>query len=365
MRTVIIFALLFVIGCSGKQQRAEEPMPNEDEPADSSMGPTPQEEVTFEAAGLTIHGVITWPDGYSDHVGPAEIPAIAIAAGSGPTDRDWQSPMLPGTNGSGRGLAEALASAGVAVLRYDKRGTGKTGMPEKPIVWGDYVEELDAAVGVLHQHEWVDKKRIYVAGHSEGGAHALRTAATTQTPLAGVILLAAAGRSLRDVVLWQIGEQVRAALNPAAAQAEIDALQAALDQIAAGTKVDPTAVGQLPGVQQFVMSLQDPRSVEFARGLLTYDPTTSFSAFTVPVLILSGDRDIQIDPVLDAEPLAKAAKEAGRDTTFEIVARCDHVLKHEERPREQLTAAVGLAYNASHRVMNSDVIRAIATWVQR
>jgi hypothetical protein len=81
---------------------------------------TSSDEVTWQLDGITVRGTLTLPDGS----GP--FPAVVLVAGSGPTDRDWCSPLLPGTNGSARLFAEAFAEAGVALLRYDKRASGLT-----------------------------------------------------------------------------------------------------------------------------------------------------------------------------------------------------------------------------------------------
>lgn len=355
MRITLLIALTLVVtGCS--KQTAEDPVPTEPTPDPMSR----MEEVKFEAAGMTIHGTITRPEG------EGQFPAVAIAAGSGPTDRDWLNPMLPGDNGSAKLLAAALQREGVVVLRYDKRGTGASGMPPGAIVWGDYVDELGGAVEVLASKSYVDPARIHVAGHSEGGVHALRLAENPPVPLAGVILLSVAGRTLRDIVVWQISNQINVSgLNPAAAAAEIAALESAIDRIAAGETIDASKVGQLQGVQQFLMALQNPQSIAFARGLLTYDPLAAFARFELPMLIVSGARDIQVDPQLDARPLAEAAKAAGRPTQLVIAETADHVLKIEEQPREQLTPAVGIAYNAAGRELHPEVVSAITSFVAK
>lgn len=75
-------------------------------------------DVSWQLDGITISGTVTRPDGVG------EFPAVVLVAGSGPTDRDWCSPLLPGDNGSARLLAEALAGAGIASMRYDKRASG-------------------------------------------------------------------------------------------------------------------------------------------------------------------------------------------------------------------------------------------------
>src|SRR5215470_17165719 len=75
-------------------------------------------EVSWPLDSTTVYGTLVRPSG------PDPFPAVVMVAGSGPTDRDWNSPLLPGTNGSARLLAEALAQAGIASLRYDKRASG-------------------------------------------------------------------------------------------------------------------------------------------------------------------------------------------------------------------------------------------------
>src|ERR1043165_2032733 len=75
-------------------------------------------EVSWPLEATTVYGTLVRPSG------PGPFPAVVMVAGSGPTDRDWNSPLLPGTNGSARLLAQALAQAGIASLRYDKRASG-------------------------------------------------------------------------------------------------------------------------------------------------------------------------------------------------------------------------------------------------
>src|SRR5579864_3579269 len=75
-------------------------------------------EVNWPLGSTTVYGTLVRPSR------PGPFPAVVMVAGSGPTDRDWNSPLLTGTNGSARLLAEALARVGLASLRYDKRASG-------------------------------------------------------------------------------------------------------------------------------------------------------------------------------------------------------------------------------------------------
>src|SRR5437868_5892579 len=87
-------------------------------------------EVTWLLGETSVSGTLFRP------VGPGPFPAVVMVAGSGPTDRDWNSPLLPGTNGSARLLAEELAQAGIASLRYDKRASGPHARENVPLLIG-------------------------------------------------------------------------------------------------------------------------------------------------------------------------------------------------------------------------------------
>src|SRR5436309_12878248 len=102
-------------------------------------------EVTWQLGETSVYGTMVRP------VGPGPFPAIVMVAGSGPTDRDWNSPLLPGPNGSARLLAEALARAGIASLRYDKRASGPHARENLPLLIGkmtmqSHVDEFSGAV---------------------------------------------------------------------------------------------------------------------------------------------------------------------------------------------------------------------------
>src|SRR5438067_8854933 len=119
---------------------------------------TSSTDLGWELDGLPMRGTLILPDGD----GP--FPAIVLVAGSGPTDRNWCSPLLPGDNGSGRLFAEAFAAAGIASLRYDKRASGPRAAENVPRLIGrmsmqSHLDELVAAVRVLAESDFVDSAR--------------------------------------------------------------------------------------------------------------------------------------------------------------------------------------------------------------
>src|SRR5579872_5509462 len=105
-------------------------------------------EVTWQLGATSVYGTLVRP------FGPGPFPAVVMVAGSGPTDRDWNSPFLPGSNGSARLIAEALAKAGIASLRYDKRASGPRARENVRALVGQlsmqsHVEELAGAVRTM------------------------------------------------------------------------------------------------------------------------------------------------------------------------------------------------------------------------
>ncbi len=131
------------------------------------------QQVTFQSQGLTIYASYRHPEGDA-----ARVPAVLLIAGSGPTDRNGNSALEPGPVNTLHQLAIWLSEDGVASLRYDKLGSGKTGVgpyASKPADIGIGVFEAEAidALRFLASQPGVDTSRLGVFGHSEGGLFAL------------------------------------------------------------------------------------------------------------------------------------------------------------------------------------------------
>ncbi len=290
---------------------------------------------------------------------PGRFPAIVIFAGSGPTDRDWNSPLVARKNGSGKLLAEALAAHGAIVLRFDKASSGKnhTSLTGKTIEL--YVDEMRGALAYLRTRPEVDPDRLYVAGHSEGGMHAMRTALGER--VRGVLLLSTAGRPLKDVILGQLRSQIEIAA-PGQAEGLLAPFRAALDQFLAGKVIDPVTATPIPGLQTLLRTLTSPANAELLRGLLELDPAATVARVTQPVLVYNGERDVQVDPELDAKALHAAAK----GSTLVLAPEADHVLKHETRSVAELRTdlgAVELGYNSPDRGLDEQSVNAIVAWL--
>jgi pimeloyl-ACP methyl ester carboxylesterase len=261
--------------------------------------PLPDAERTGEeitVAGLS--GTLLKPDNVK------RPPVVLLIAGSGPTDRNGNQ------NGAGPGelrqLAEALAERGIASLRYDKRGIGRsaaTNLREEDFTFGTLVADAGMWVGLLRQRE--DLGPLFVLGHSEGGVVAIELAKASS--LAGLILLATPGRRFGDV----LREQLQAAGLSVSLRDQALAILAALERGEDVATVDPA-----------LMSLFRPSVQPFLRSELAVDPAADLHATVLPVLIVSGGHDIQVSAT-DAALLTAARPDARRLHVNEM----NHALK--------------------------------------
>lgn len=268
-------------------------------------------------------------------------PAIVIIPGSGPTDRDGNSPM--GVNaGSYRLLAEALAARGAATLRADKRGLfGSRAALADPnaVSIADYAGDAHGWAAMIAKR--TGRRCVWLLGHSEGGLIALK-AAQDPTGLCGVILVAAPGRPLAGVMR----EQFRA--NPGNAPI-LEAALAAIDSFEGGKTVDTT---KLPAPLNLMFS----SAVQpFVIDLFSYDPAKLAGQVRLPVLIVQGERDLQVT-VADAEMLAAAMPGA----KLVLLPQVNHVLKTVAREDRAANAAT---YRDPSLPVAPGVVAAVADFV--
>jgi alpha-beta hydrolase superfamily lysophospholipase len=296
------------------------------------LGTPVSSEIVLPSEPSALHGSMLAPD----------TPAVAsalIIAGSGPTDRDGDSPL--GVRGGVlRQLAEGLAEAGIATVRYDKRGIAASrnaGLDESSLRFDDLVRDAQ---------NWAEETRartgqpcVWLIGHSEGALIA-QLAGADNPGVCGLILLSPVGRRAAE----QIREQLEASLpEPLKAQA-----LTALSELEAGRTTDsaPPALAALfrPSVQPYLISY------------INRDPLALASSWTGPMLLVHGSHDIQV-PALNTEAL-KAAQPAAETL---VVEGANHILRQAPVDR----AANVATYSDASLPLDPAITEAVSGFILR
>ena len=234
-----------------------------------------QREVVVECEWGKISATIDMPEAGSDT-------AVLIVAGSGPTDRNGNSAAGLNTF-CYKMLSEALAEGGYAVMRYDKRAIGLSPIPAEDVpnlVLEDYIDDARTCVEYLRNDGY---ERVVVAGHSEGGLIALALAAEEECCLDGVVLLCAPGYNMAEILNYQLSQQ----LVPAYMGLMVKSTTI-INSLKAGNRV---AIEDIPNE---LLGLFHPTVQPFIISNMHYEPTELAAKCRVPMLIVSGGRDIQV-----------------------------------------------------------------------
>jgi pimeloyl-ACP methyl ester carboxylesterase len=317
-------------------------------------------DVVWQVDGIDVAATLTRPPG------PGPFPAVVMVAGSGPTDRNWNSPLLPGTNGSAALLAEVLTDDGFLTLRYDKRASGPNAVANAARMQGKismagHRQELAGAVQFLTTRTDADVRRLFALTNSEGCIHALNYQLQPSGPqFAGLVLTGAPGRSVGDVARAQVVAQLAAVPNGSALLAAYDA---AIADFLAGrpVHVDPEVPAPL---RDLVLAVSAPVNQPFSRELWSTNPAALAAPLDVPILVVIGQKDLQVDWQADGGVWVELAR-ACRNVTTDFPADANHVLKQELSPRSDLLpGAVAASYNADDAVLDPEAVRVITSWLR-
>ncbi|MBT9394564.1 alpha/beta fold hydrolase [Hymenobacter sp. NST-14] len=279
--------------------------------------PYREQEVMFtnHQADIRLVGTLTTP------AGPGPFPAVVLLSDNGPHSRDveQQDYRMFGS------LADHLTRRGIAVLRFDDRGVGKSQGNNLTATTVDLVSDAQAAMVFLRARTLIDQRYIGLLGHGEGANVALLAAAQQQpaTP-AFVVSLAGYGVPGRDVIQRQQLEIMRLiGSNPAQVKAALEMNQEMI-RIIRQTPNDNQARGKVAATLRFNNTDMDPhmaraRAVQltspWSRYFLDFDPTRALPEVKCPVLLLGGSHDLQVDARQNIAPLKKGLKNAKVTTT--------------------------------------------------
>jgi pimeloyl-ACP methyl ester carboxylesterase len=306
-----------------------------------------------------LAGALTIPDG----TGP--FPAVVLISGSGAQDRDetisGHKPFLV--------LADFLARRGAAALRCDDRGAGESGGEHLAATTAVRAADVGWMVGYLLTRKGIDRKRIFLLGHSEGSVIASLVA--SRNPLvAGIILLGAPGLSIEENLYLQntLLRKAEGASDAAIAQANI--LQRKIFSVVEEVTDDEEARAKLRGIYSSNMyeRLTDSqkKSIDeriatlltpYFRDIIKCDPSVALSKVSCPVLAIIGEKDLQC-PSKENIPALEKALRAGENRNFRVIemAGLNHLLQTS-------TSGAMSEYASIEETISPQALTAISDWL--
>ena len=323
--------------------------------------PYREEEVFFEnsKAGIRLAGTLTLPDA------EGRFPAVVLVSGSGAQNRDEE---LMGHKPF-RVIADHLTRAGIAVLRYDDRGTAASEGDFSKATTADLATDAEAALRYLGTRKELDASMIGLAGHSEGGVIAPLVAAQHPGYVAFIILLAAAGVRGDSLLLLQSGaiqrayrvdeQRVQRALNInrsiyklVSGDAAPDALRSALER-----EITSDMTGGVPP-DAFIDAQIKQLSTPWLKYFLSYDPAPTLEKVSCPVLVLNGEKDLQVPAEINPGAIREALARGGnKNVRVRIFPRLNHLF-------QECLTGVPAEYPTLERTFVPEVLNEIVPWIK-
>lgn len=287
-----------------------------------------EETIILKTETGDIEGTLTTPDT------KLPVPVALIIAGSGPTDRNGNNPMM--TNNSLKMLSAELAKKGIASLRYDKRGIAasqKAGMKEADLRFEMYIKDAVDWVHLLSQNKQFSQ--VVVIGHSEGSL--IGMVASQNQKVGKFVSIAGAGQSADQIIREQLKAQPAFVLEQSTP---------ILDELVKGNTVE--------NVPPMLNSLSRPSVQSYMISWFKYDPQLEIAKLKKAVLIVQGTTDIQVS-IEDARRLQAAKPNA----KMVLVDGMNHILKNAEADRMKNFQT----YNQSDIPVNTELVDTIARFI--
>ena len=326
------------------------------------------EDIKFDnaEAGITLAGTLTLPEE------TGIFPAVVLITGSGPQNRDEEilghKPFLV--------ISDYLTRNGIAVLRFDDRGTAASGGNFGTATSNDFATDVQAGVEFLKTRKEINKDKIGLIGHSEGGLIAPMVA-NEDKDIAFLVLLAGTGIPGGDLLLLQqrlIGassgmtpaqldenekmssktfEIVRNALSEEDLKRELAGL---MIQTFRSMPADQVPEGLTEGdfVNAQMKQLTSPWMINFIK----YDPAPTLEKIKIPVLAVNGSNDLQVPPKENLGAIKAALEKAGNeDFTIQELPGLNHLFQ------ESSTGAIS-EYETIEQTFSPDALELILKWIQ-
>lgn len=293
------------------------------------------EEVFFKnskAGNIKLAGTLTLP---KDIKNP---PVVILISGSGPQNRDEEllghKPFLV--------LADHLTRKGIAVLRYDDRGTARSEGDFQSATSFDFATDVEAAMAYLQTRKDIDTHKIGLVGHSEGGLIAPIVAARNKD-VAFCVLLAGPGVDGKEILLTQGKRASQLENYPEIDIENSQKTSAKVFEISANYKGE-TSKKEIIALfkelrtkitseeakkeltEEAIKAQADMITSPWMRTFLGYDPQTSLQKVTCPVLAVNGEKDFQVLPELNLNAIEKGLKNS-KDVTIKQFKDLNHLFQ--------------------------------------
>ncbi|MFC9428838.1 alpha/beta hydrolase [Streptomyces sp. NPDC056987] len=312
--------------------------------ATPALVPAADREVVFTVDGTTTYGTLHVPA----HRAGQRLRAALLLPGSGPTDRDGNQPPASRPDTLAQ-LADALGSDQVATLRFDKYGTGRTGLgayrdrPEE-LDYPAFVRQAKAAYESLRDQPETDPRALLVVGHSEGAMTGLLLGGTVRPRPAGLALLQPQAIRFLDLVALQLHAQIAEAtrqgqFTPEQQRAIDAAVDAAVTALRAHRPVDTTDLP--PAVAQLFEAFQGPSALFVESDDAVYPPDTVAALRPgTRVLLTCGTDDVQV-PCSTTNALTTALRRAHVEGPGRVpLPGVDHLMHDADHPDTLAPAAL-------------------------
>lgn len=321
--------------------------------------PYKSEEVVFvnkKANDIKLAGTLTIPDNVKNP------PAVILISGSGPQDRDEKlmehQPFLV--------LADHLSRNGIAVLRYDDRGTAKSEGNFGGATSYDFSTDAEAALEFLRTRTDINISKIGLVGHSEGGMIAPMVASRNKN-VNFIVLLAGPGITPDKLMLKQLEDYARGANAP---EAEIEkmlnvnrtvftAMRESNDNVSVESKLKNElkeqnfANGNQDAINNFISSRLSPWFAYFIR----FNPSEYLEKVECPVLALNGDLDKQVNAEMNLEGIRQSLTKGGnKDFTIKSLEGLNHLFQEAKTGLES-------EYIQIEQTMSPKVLEAVSEWI--
>lgn len=312
-----------------------------------------EEEVTFKNGDITFAGTLSIPPKKGRH------PAVVMITGSGPQNRDE---IVAGFK-IFKVMADFLTTNGIAVLRYDDRGVGKsTGKPVNESTSEDFATDVMAAMDFLKRRDDINAEQIGLIGHSEGGLVAPMVAAK-RDDVAFIVCVAGTGVNGMEIILEQT-RLIMLANGEDSAKVEKDVADG---RVVMGMIVNGAGDDEVKGVirrmkveeyekmdsagksviedkdkwvEEDVKNIFAAFSSTWMKFFLKFEPVTVLEKTRCPALMLFGGLDLQVPVKQNEGPMREALTRAGnKDFEVKTFEKANHLFQEAGNgsPNEYMT----------------------------